>query len=141
MNNAPITPNFDLGFPFKPARKKTPSNSTETPIKLQPLTIEETGYKDLLWTWFSPHIATLSSAENPYHWEGGFITYIGYPNKATATTAMKHLLWHHKASDVELRKGRRMKKKGIRWELKIWGLSLGEVMKLATLDLDTNPAS
>ena len=93
------------------------------------------GYSDFCWNQFSPRVATISSAENQYHWDGGFITYIGYPTKPKATEAMKHLLKYQKADDVDMRKAKRMKQKGIRWELKVWGLRFDDVVKLATQDL------
>jgi hypothetical protein len=48
---------------------------------------------------------------------------------------MKYLLVHQKAADVDMRKARRMKAKGVRWELKIRGLAFDEVLKLATMDI------
>ncbi len=92
------------------------------------------GYSDFYWNKFSDRVATISSAANQHHWRSGFITYIAYPTKAKATEAMKFLLKQQKAQDVELRKARRMKAKGIRWELKIWGLAFEDVVKLATQD-------
>jgi hypothetical protein len=48
---------------------------------------------------------------------------------------MKYLLLNQKAADVDMRKAKRMKAKGIRWELKIRGLAFNEVLKLATMDI------
>lgn len=107
--------------------------SQELPLKTKWL-----GYSDLCWNSFSPRVATISSASNPYHWNGGFITYIGYPKKAEAMTAMKQFLLQQKATDVDLRKASRIKVKGIRWELKIRGLNFGEVVKIASDDLMKN---
>jgi hypothetical protein len=93
------------------------------------------GYSDFYWNRFSPRVATISSIRNANHWNGGFIAYIGYPKKDEATAAMKYLLVHQKAADVDMRKAKRMKAKGIRWELKIRGLAFNEVLKLATMDI------
>ena len=104
--------------------------------KLQVKT-QSIGYSDLYWNRFSPRVATISSIRNANHWDGGFITYIAYPKKDEATAAMKYLLVHQKAADVDMRKAKRMKAKGIRWELKIRGLAFEEVVKLATMDITT----
>ncbi|NJK74391.1 MAG: hypothetical protein HC786_26455 [Richelia sp. CSU_2_1] len=102
--------------------------------KLQVKT-QSIGYSDFYWNRFSPRVATISSIRNANHWEGGFITYIAYPTKVEATAAMKYLLVHQKAADVDMRKAKRMKIKGIRWELKIRGLAFDEVLRLATMDI------
>ncbi len=93
------------------------------------------GYQDYYFNRFSPHIATLSSAANPHHWKDGFITYIAYSTKEAATQAMKQLLKSGLAEDVDMRKARRLKAKGIRWELKVRGMSLEKVMEMAQEDL------
>lgn len=102
--------------------------------KLQVKT-QSIGYSDFYWNRFSPRVATISSIRNANHWDGGFITYIAYPTKVEATAAMKYLLVHQKAADVDMRKAKRMKAKGVRWELKIRGLAFDEVLKLATMDI------
>ena len=102
--------------------------------KLQVKT-QSIGYSDFYWNRFSPRVATISSIRNANHWDGGFITYIAFPTKVEATAAMKYLLLHQKAADVDMRKANRMKAKGIRWELKIRGLAFNEVLKLATMDI------
>lgn len=99
------------------------------------VTTQWVGYSDFYWNRFSPRIATLSSVQNAYHWRGGFITYLAFATKAEATAAMKHFLLGGKVTDVDLRKAKRMKTKGIRWELKVRGLAFEEVVKLATLDI------
>ena len=88
------------------------------------------GYSDFYWNRFSPRVATISSIRNANHWDGGYITYIAYPTKVEATAAMKYLLLNQKVTDVDMRKAKRMKAKGIRW-----GLALNEVLKLATMDI------
>lgn len=102
--------------------------------KLQ-VNTQSLGYGDLYWNRFSPRVATISSVRNANHWDGGFITYIAFPTKVEATAAMKYLLLNQKAADVDMRKAKRMKAKGIRWELKIRGLAFNEVLKLATMDI------
>lgn len=92
------------------------------------------GYADYHFNRFSPRVATLSSASNPNHWKYGFLTYIAYPNKVAATNAMKHLLKSGLVDDVDMRKADRMKVKGMRWELKIRGMSLEQVIELAQRD-------
>jgi len=103
--------------------------------KLQ-VNTESIGYSDFYWNRFSPRVATISSVRNANHWDGGFISYIAFPTKVQATVAMKYLLLHQKAADVDMRKAKRMKAKGIRWELKIRGLAFNEVLKLATMDIN-----
>ncbi len=92
------------------------------------------GYEDFYFNQFSPHVATLSSGINPNHWQNGFLTYLAYSNKPAAMTALKYLLKSGLAEDVDIRKPRRLKGKGNRWELKVRGLSLTEVMKQAIAD-------
>ncbi len=92
------------------------------------------GYKDYNFNHFSPRVATLSSSSNPNNWKYGFLTYIAYPNKNVATNAMKYLLKSGLVDDVDLRQADRMKVKGMRWELKIRGMSLAQVMTLAHRD-------
>ncbi|MBE9096066.1 hypothetical protein [Tychonema sp. LEGE 07203] len=102
--------------------------------KLQVKT-QSIGYSDFYWNRFSPRVATISSIRNANHWDGGYITYIAFATKVEATAAMKYLLLHQKAADVDMRKAKRMKAKGIRWELKIRGLAFNEVLKCATMDI------
>ena len=97
---------------------------------------QSVGYSDFYWNRFSPRVATISSIRNANHWDGGFITYIAYPRKVEATAAMKYLLLHQQVTDVDMRKAKRMKAKGIRWELKIRGLAFNEVLKFATMDIN-----
>ncbi|MEZ2303450.1 MULTISPECIES: hypothetical protein [unclassified Microcoleus] len=104
------------------------------PNKLQVKT-QSVGYSDFYWNRFSPRVATISSIRNANHWEGGFITYIAYPRKVEAIAAMKYLLLHQQVTDVDMRKAKRMKAKGIRWELKIRGLAFNQVLKFATMDI------
>ena len=96
------------------------------------------GYSDFYWNRFSPRVATISSIRNANHWDGGYITYIAFSKKVEATAAMKHLLLNQKVTDVDMRKAKRMKAKGIRWELKIRGLAFNEVLKCATMDITGN---
>jgi|GEM_PF-783706 len=105
------------------------------PNKLQVKT-QSVGYSDFYWNRFSPRVATISSIRNANHWDGGFITYIAYSRKLEATAAMKYLLLHQQVTDVDMRKAKRMKAKGIRWELKIRGLAFNEVLKFATMDIN-----
>ncbi|MEK0186085.1 MAG: hypothetical protein EAZ98_02690 [Oscillatoriales cyanobacterium] len=107
------------------------------PNKLQVKT-QSVGYSDFYWNRFSPRVATISSIRNANHWEGGFITYIAYPRKVEAIAAMKYLLLHQQVTDVDMRKAKRMKAKGIRWELKIRGLAFNQVLKFATMDITSS---
>ncbi|MEZ2228953.1 MAG: hypothetical protein ACBR50_22110 [Microcoleus sp.] len=107
---------------------------SQMPNKLQVKT-QSVGYSDFYWNRFSPRVATISSIRNANHWEGGFITYIAYPRKVEAIAAMKYLLLHQQVTDVDMRKAKRMKAKGIRWELKIRGLAFNQVLKFATMDI------
>ncbi|MEK0182017.1 hypothetical protein [Microcoleus anatoxicus] len=110
---------------------------SQMPNKLQVKT-QSVGYSDFYWNRFSPRVATISSIRNANHWEGGFITYIAYPRKVEAIAAMKYLLLHQQVTDVDMRKAKRMKAKGIRWELKIRGLAFNQVLKFATMDITSS---
>lgn len=98
----------------------------------------------LFWNRYSDRVATFSSIENPYLWENGFCTYLGFPTKAVAIAWQQHLLRIGVATSAEYRKVNRLavgkpKNCAIRWELKVRGLSYRQLLHLLTFDLTATP--
>lgn len=98
----------------------------------------------LFWNRYSDRVATFSSIENPYHWENGFCTYLGFPTKAVAMAWQQHLLRIGVAASAEYRKVNRLavgkpKNCAIRWELKVRGLTYRQLLHLLTFDLTQVP--
>ncbi len=82
----------------------------------------------LFWNRYSDRVATFSSIENPYQWENGFCTYLGFATKAVMMAWQQHLLRIGIATTAEYRKVNRLKvdkpkNVAIRWELKVRGLT------------------
>lgn len=99
---------------------------------------------DLIWTRWSDRVATFSSPENPYAWEHGFVTYLGFPKKEVAETWQQHLLKIGVANKAIIRKVNRLRvdcPKGcaIRWELKVHGLSSHQLQHILGFDLTQLP--
>jgi hypothetical protein len=99
----------------------------------------------LNWNRLSDRVATYSSPENPYSWEHGFVTYLGFPKKEVAEAWQQHLLKIGVATKCIIRKVNRLKvdtPKGvrIRWEMKIHGLSERQLQHILEFDLTQLPS-